>query len=563
MAIERTIEYMAAKNAFAIKVPPWEVNRCRMIPNRRWSKPLGAWLAPALRRNVEYLKAQFKNATWTPEALQAVIDIERRMTIARRPFPASYPFKYSPYRHQSRAYDHFFGLHCFAFFAGMGTGKTKVSIDLANAWADFNEIDQVCIACPPSVTLTWQQDLAKHSARPYDLHILSPQKFERSVKWHKEPHAAMPWLVVPVSALSASQRSIALVGAFISSGRTLFLTDESITIKNSDSNRTKEAIGLARLKGAVKRGILNGTPVSKGLEDLYSQFQFLDPDIIGIGDYYSFRNRYCVMGGYEQKEIIGYTNVDELFELIRPYTLEVSKEEALPDLPPKVYQVRTYTPSDEQKALLKDVDLLRKAWVNGEEVSVSNILAVSVKSQQILSGFVFGDDHKILNITDMPPKYVEMMAALEQIGKDKAIIWTRFIPETQRVLALLRKTHGDEAVEYLHPGTSEEDRAKRERAVTNFRGAAQFLVGNAVVGGMGLDLWCANYEIFMTSPVAYVDRSQAEDRPHRIGQTKTVFVIDIVGVDTVEEDILTANKNHLDLVEYVKSRMRIAGLPRT
>jgi hypothetical protein len=62
---------------------------------------------------------------------------------------------------------------------------------------------------------------------------------------------------------------------------------------------------------------LTGTPVTKGPEDVFSQFKFLDPYILGYESFYSFRARYCIMGGFEQKQIVGYEHVDELIKMLK------------------------------------------------------------------------------------------------------------------------------------------------------------------------------------------------------------------------------------------------------
>ena len=114
----------------------------------------------------------------------------------------------------------------------------------------------------------------------------------------------------------------------------MIIADESQKIKGPS---TKQSKGMHRLGEVAKyKLILTGTPVTASPMDFFSQYKFLDPDIFGKS-YYAFRNRYAVMGGYKNKQVVGYQNKDELIRKAHSIAYRITKAEAL-DLPETVDQ---------------------------------------------------------------------------------------------------------------------------------------------------------------------------------------------------------------------------------
>ncbi len=124
---------------------------------------------------------------------------------------------------------------------------------------------------------------------------------------------------------------------FLNSHRTLMAIDESTTIKNPDAKRTKNICELAKL--SKYRRILTGSPVTKSPLDLYKQCDFLLEELLGHGSYYTFRTRYAIMktanfGGRSVQIVVGYRNLGELSEKLKPFSYRVLKDDCL-DLPAK------------------------------------------------------------------------------------------------------------------------------------------------------------------------------------------------------------------------------------
>ena len=304
---------------------------------------------------------------------------------------------------------------------------------------------------------------------------------------------------------------------------------------------------------------MTGTPIAKGPMDFYAQFEFLDPDIIGVGDYYSFRNRYAVMGGYEMKEIIGYQNMDELIEVISPFVYQVRQDEVL-DIPAKVPVLRTVKMSKEQTELYKQMKKHKGLAVGEDKIVVANALGHMLRMHEITSGIVSYDNPA--RITDKDPKYIhkiipgpnpKILELLEVMREYEGptIVWCAHTLEIQMVCAALRKEYGDDQIVEIHGAISEEERDINVNV--KFQGGkVRAIVGNAATGGMGVTMSIATTIIYMSNTRNFIDREQSLERGTGEGKAKGVIVVDIVAENTVDEIYLEALNDRKDLSEYIR-----------
>jgi len=356
------ITYVPKTNKFYLACNPMQMSAVQGMPNRRYSKKRNLWVAPALSRNAEYIDRLHSEGKVNlgPGCAEVITKIKDNINIvSKQGFPKDYKFKTTPYSHQMDALNETYGLNQFALYMEMGTGKSKVIIDTACAYFMGRTINAVVILCPVSIRTNWVTEFKIHAPIDYNIIVCNPGTKKQGVEienfiYSPTPSTLKVFIVGTESISMISNRtrkpmgkSWDLVEKFMFCHNPMLAIDEAHLIKNHDSNRSRNAVSLGLM--ARKRMIATGTPVSQGMMDLYMQFEFLNSDLIGIGDFYSFRNRYAVMGGFENKQIIGYENVDELMDLIKPWVYQITKAEALPDLPDKVYAVRKVQLTKDQK----------------------------------------------------------------------------------------------------------------------------------------------------------------------------------------------------------------------
>jgi SNF2 family DNA or RNA helicase len=123
----------------------------------------------------------------------------------------------------------------------------------------------------------------------------------------------------------------------------LIVLDEGQRIKNWEAKTSRVIKGL-RSRFAL---VLTGTPLENRLDDLYSIVQFVDDHRLGPG--FRFFNKHRVLD--EKGKVLGYKNLGDLRETLKPVLLRRTRESVKLDLPPRVTEIVRIAPSDEQREL--------------------------------------------------------------------------------------------------------------------------------------------------------------------------------------------------------------------
>ena len=191
--------------------------------------------------------------------------------------------------------------------------------------------------------------------------------------------------------------------------------DESTTIKNPDAKRTKNICELAKL--SRYRRILTGSPVTKSPLDLYKQCDFLLEELLGHGSYYTFRTRYAIMktanfGGRSVQIVVGYRNLGELSEKLKPFSYRVLKDDCL-DLPDKIFMKRVVQLSPDQQKVYKQMKQLALAELNGKTMSTATVLTQLMRLHQITCGHFTSDDGTVQELKSN--RLEELMDVLEEM----------------------------------------------------------------------------------------------------------------------------------------------------
>ena len=136
---------------------------------------------------------------------------------------------------------------------------------------------------------------------------------------------------------------------------------------------------------------MTGTPVTKGAEDVYSQFRFLDSQILGYDSFYSFKARYCIMGGFENRQVVSYQNIEELTRNIEGHSFRVLKKDCL-DLPDKIYQRHYVEMTPKQKQIYQNLKKSFVAELEGQTIEAPEAITRLLRLQQILCGWFPGEE---------------------------------------------------------------------------------------------------------------------------------------------------------------------------
>jgi SNF2 family DNA or RNA helicase len=466
----------------------------------------------------------------------------------------NYKFRLKPYKHQLTALEKSWNKETYAYFMEMGTGKTKVLIDNMSMLYDKGKIDGALIIAPKGVVKTWyEQELPAHLPEHIENVTVLWQPNITKTQQEKleslfEIETALHILVMNVEAFS-TDKGVKFASKFLNSHKVLMAIDESTTIKTPTAKRTKNIIGLG--KYAKYRRVMTGSPITKNPLDLYTQCEFLDPYLLDFASYYAFRNRYAEMKtmhlrGRSIQVVHAFQNLSELSDKLQPFSYRVLKEDCL-DLPPKNFIKRHITLTPEQKKVYEQMKKHALATLNGKVTSTMTVLTQLMRLHQITCGHFTADDGSVQTINSN--RITELLNILEET-EGKAIIWANYQKDITQIVESIEKEYGPGSVVDYYGLTAQEDRQDNIRQFQSDP-KCRFLVGTPSTGGYGITLTAANTVIYYSNGYDLEKRLQSEDRAHRIGQKKNVTYIDIIAEDTVDEKIVKALRNKINIASEV------------
>jgi len=568
-----------ANGGYYIRIPYHDRFRAKETPGVRWDNNSKLWRVNANEASTLYLLEHFEREEFTEEAwetAQAIYREKRSREIMK--FPRDYPFKTQPRPYQWDALDKAYGMREFALFMEMRTGKSFVNISLAGQYCLQGDIDRwLIILFPGAIKSTWKIQIEEHMspAVEYDILLYSAGDALK-VKRMMKNHDRLQILVVGIESL-ANGIARELVVEFAQSGKCLTTIDESTCIKNpkiltKGRKKTRTAICYDAGDESRYRLILTGTPLTQGIEDLYSQYRFLNWQIIGEKSFFTFKREYCITesvpigrGKFADK-IVGYRNVDKLLRKVMPYTYQISTEEAT-GIPDEVRETLVVEPSKEQKKMLEELgDPYEMATVyEDEELVVETVLERMTRYQQIVGGnfpYEEGRDDKgrkiwkTRPIAAITPKLEALKGVIETLPDDqKVIIWARFIPEIDRIADHLHDLgRGDYIV--FKGGMSDEERESAQRRFMDPAGP-RFWVATQQASARGVELATASVHIFYSCSFSYDDRKQAEMRTSSSHQkAKSILYVDIVMNHKIDKQIYDALAHKRNVAESVIEEMK-------
>lgn len=309
------------------------------------------------------------------------------------------------------------------------------------------------------------------------------------------------------------------------------ILDESQYIKNKDSKIFK---AINKIDTAHKMA-LSGTPIENSLDDLWSQMQFINPDI--LGSYNFFAANFKIPIEKKQDENI----LSELKNLVQPYILRRTKEQVLKDLPELSEQIYYCTMDPEQEKLYEKEKskarnfLLKTDGSSPDKISIINTL---MKLRQLSNHPKMVDQDSEID----SGKYIAVTNYLETLvkGKQKAIIFSSFVTN----LSFYTDWCKENKIEYCEI-TGETPAHKREQQVKLFQEKENPLLFfiSLKAGGVGLNITKASYVLFLDPWWNPFAEKQGVGRAHRIGQLNKVNVIRFISKNTVEEKIIKLQEN--------------------
>jgi SNF2 family DNA or RNA helicase len=467
----------------------------------------------------------------------------------------NYKFKTKPFAHQLKALEISWDKKVFAYFMEMGTGKSKVLIDNMSMLYDKGHINGALIIAPKGVYKNWfDSEIPTHMPNHIEKTMVlwessAGKSKEKELDTLFKSSFDLHILIMNVEALS-TKKGKQFAEKFLSCHKTLMAIDESTTIKNPGAIRTKTIIDLGH--NTKYKRILTGSPVTKSPLDLFTQCAFLDPWLLDHQSYYSFKTRYAItkqinVSGRMVQIVVGYRNLGELSDKLKPFSHRVLKDDCL-DLPPKTYMKRTIQLSEEQSKVYKQMKEIALATLNGKMTTTHNVITQLMRLHQITCGHFKSDDGTTQTLKSN--RLDELMDVLSEM-EGKAVIWAHYRYDIEVIVEALKKEYGDKSVVTYYGDTSTDDRQKAIKLIQDPKSEVRFIVGTPQTGGYGITLTGASTMIYYSNGYDLEKRQQSEARIDRIGQEKPMTYIDIIAEGTVDEKIVKALRTKVNIATEV------------
>ena len=443
--------------------------------------------------------------------------------------------------HQQNAYD--FALESFekskgvALLADMGTGKTMMTIAITGTLEKEKDVRRMLIVSPKSIVGVWEEEFRKFADYKYALTVLDGEMKKKKAAFDFMKGQALQIIVVNYESCWRLESEITKWKP------DLIVCDESSKIKTPSASQSKALHRLGRI--SKYNIILTGTPITGSPLDIFSQYKFLDDSIFG-GSFYLFRNRYAVMGGYQNRMVVGYRHMDELVSKVHDIAYRIKIEDAV-ELPPFIDQTRTITLEPKAQAIYRTLEQDCYAELSNGEVTARNVLTQLLRLSQCTGGFIRGDVN-----TEATQVSAAKLEALEDIvdtcldEEKKVVVFARFVPEIEAIEKMLKKKKIGYSVIY----GAITDRAEQVAKFQNDPDIKVF-IGQLQTTGMGLTLTAASVAVFYSLDFSYANYEQSRARIHRIGQKMTCLYIHLVCKGTVDEKIMQALKHKGDIANLM------------
>ena len=433
-----------------------------------------------------------------------------------------------------------------AIFHSPGLGKTRTCLEIFSRLRLATPTLKLLVVCPLSlIDAAWGADI---------------QKFT-TLTWCalKRTNRAADIFIVNYETIIRASGQQRLQEAGLLNAPLMLVLDESSRLRDPRSLTTKTLLALA--ERCQHRFVLSGTPAPNGLQELWAQLKVVDPTSVHRS-FYAFRREYFHLARGQRTMTepppsrgamatlfqqgwswqITDANRTRLLTRALPIADWVRKEDAL-QLPERITQIRHVTlGAEEQKAytlmqhqlVVEFQSLLNQP---GEVITAELALTKLMKLRQLSSGFLYGETvHRIGT-----SRLRLLKETLDELGDQPVIIWANFHEEIEQIATLL----GDQAVT-LYAKTKD-----RNDSLRRFGPEARYLIAHPRSAGHGLTLTQSSTVVWYSLDWSLEAYSQANDRIHRIGQTRSCLYVHLIAPGLIDEDIWTVLQRKQTLQEAI------------
>lgn len=515
------------------------------ILGARWSSLDRAWTYPATPHGAHWLLDDLRSARSFGLSIHddvAALSSRAGVSLPRRsdPLPNLPPASIPAWEHQVAASNWCLDRESALLDYRMGTGKTRAALDALRSCG----AQRVLVVCPLAVVPAW----AKQARIYHDGHfrVVTMDRgsiLRRSAALRGQLARVSRSPVLAVVNYEGAWRPA--LDALLSSAQwDCIIYDECHRLKSAGATVSKWS---ARMRGVARaRWSLSGTPLAHSPLDAYGVFRALDPGIFGTS-FGMFRARYAVMGGFQNRQVIRYQNLEDFRRRFRSLTL--SQDSDVLALPPEQDIEMPITLP--RRAMLAYRQLREEFIVeleSGETMSATNALTRALRLQQITSGFVQetgGETYEVLH-AEKRDALADFLSDLDEA--EPVVVFCRFRRDLESI---------HEAARTAHRRSMELSGSRRElEAWQEDRDGGAVLAVQIQSGSEGIDLTRAAYGVFFSLGFSLAQYVQARARLVRptgdaARAPRPVSFYHLIATGTIDRHVYRALASRRDVIEAI------------
>lgn len=431
--------------------------------------------------------------------------------------------KLKAFPYQKEAFEAIKNLDYAAIFHEQGLGKTKIAIDLALYWLEKTSIDTVLIVTKKQLVQNWIREFKIHtSIKPW---VLDTDKNSNYYIFTGPARIVITNFETLVSEKERFQ-------LFLKTRNVAIIIDESAKLKNPEAKLTKTYFELA--PQFQKRVIMTGTPVANRPYDIWSQIYFLDQGASLGKNFKEFKRKTNLSNKLSKDRELQEDferNISEINNKIKSFSIRETKNSVSLELPDKVFVREEVEFNKEQRTLYDKIkDEIRIETIKDGKLIEDDSSAVVKRLLRLVQ--VTSNPHLVdESYIGKSSKERILDNLIQKILRDdeKCIVWTSFVENVD----YFNKVYAEYGSVKIHGGMRMEE---RNRSVERFRSDDyRILFATPASAKEGLTLTEANHVIFYDRGFSLDDYLQAQDRIHRISQTKTCYIHNIIMLDSIDE----------------------------
>lgn len=513
------------------------VERVKTIPGRQFRKDMGnAWLIPkSSQRALERFCREFDGTAASTQVARPYRDPARAYPTCSQG-PEHWP-------HQIEAFRFLVNREAALIDLQMGTGgKSRIIVDYV---CNTPELLRACIVCPYAVIPAWQTQFERYAGKPARVHLLNrgsvadkAQAVGRALLEQKQTHITTP-LVFVVNYESVWRDPLGEL-----------LLDAELDLLVLDEVQRAKGAGTAcgkfcyRLGAAVPTRIgLSGTPFPhEPIDDSYGVYRALDPTIFGTS-LNRHRARYAIMGGFENKQIVGRVSQLEMQQKINSIRFHVDVDES--KLPPELHTDIAVDLPEKVRKLYKQLSNDFYAKVGSGEITAANAAVAVTRLQQITSGYV-PIEHEETGI--------QALVQLHRAKQDALLDFLSDLPESEPVVVFCRFRRDLEQVHEVAQKlgrASSELSGRRHELEAWQRGDTVILATQLRAGSVGVDMTRAHIAVYFSYSFSLEEYAQSLRRLRRPGQNHTVLFYHLIVSRSVDDRIRSALERRQDVIDVL------------